>query len=604
MLGYQLCLKAQRPFAKEFLSRVVSELDVVGRSIEDLDFIVVDSWSDDTLKDKSRAISEVRKAFPKVRLIVMQTCTVAAAGIVSDLDSELRSSGIDQSYYLCALTRDAVRKGVTSYSSNRDFASRGEDYLVSRIIENFDFLNLPRTPLNCFTLLKIMESGAHDSMMNRGDMVSHILALVFTSIELPSYSSVPDAKDCEYIIGFFCADIIRSRKDVFERKYFIDYCNEVCKKKLFDIDVSVMFEILHRNRIIVSSEGGYRFRFFYWVNYFAAMNMSHDDGFRDYVLSSGGYISHPEIIEFYTGSDRKRGDALQAIKRDIEDAVSHLKETVSAEGLFPYDSMKWLMSDSQQARLSEILDQEVSASRLPTEVKDEYSDRTYDPAKPYYQSVSEVLGITSMKSLLNLVKASGKALRNSDFADVELRLSLMESMVEALVQINRVLVLISAFLARSGRASFGDAGFKLVGDNWKEGFVDRQYQIIRAAPENLVNWYSADIVSEKMGPLIAEAVRSDYGLRTMYLVCMVAINRPAGWRKIIEDYISREDKESFGLWAVFSILATQHRYGFHDESTAAQLAHLAKMCVAKHQGAKKLGRGKIKKMRAEFLHKE
>ena len=602
--GYVLCLKQQRIFSKEMKLKVVEELEVLGKRIENLDFIVVDSWCDEVVKDKKKAIEQIKKAFPDLKIIVLKTCAVAAAGMISGMDSELTDSGINEIYYLYALTRGAVRSGVKEYSKRRHIKIGNEDQIVSKVIHDFDFLNLPRTPLNCFTLLRILESNFHDSIINRGDMVSRILSFIFSEIEVPSYSSVPDVKDCEYIMGYFCADIIKNKNDCFARDYFIEFCQGVCAKKYFNIDASVMFDILFKNRIIVKCDSGYCFRFFYWVNYFSAMNMVHDSHFRGFMLSSGGYISHPEIIEFYTGSDRKRDDALVSIKKDLDEAIRHLNEKVGEEGLFPYVEMRWVMSEEQQEQLAKRLDEQVSASSLPTQVKDEYSDRTYDPAKPYHQTVNQVLNLTSMKSLMHLVSCAGKALRNSDFADSDIRLALMSSFVDGMVQINRVLVLLSTLLAKSGRASFEDAGFRLVGNDWCEGALERQYQIIRGAPGNLIDWYALDLFSEKMGPLVSAAIQAEpNGIFSMYLVCMAVRNRPAGWNEFIQRYIEKESKESYGLWAVFQTLCVECKYGFHDGPTDKKLVFLAKMCVAKHNGAKKLGKDKINKMDGGFLRR-
>lgn len=604
-LGFLLCLKKLRPYAKEMLGAVKSELEVLKKTVSDLDFLLIDSWSEESVKDKKKALQEIRKAFPSTRLIFLQTSNVGAAGLMSGIDSEIASLGVDSAFYLYALNREAIRYGVRSYSVAREIKIGNEDVVVSKVIEDFNFLNLPRTPMNCFTLLTVLEANYQDSLLNRGDMVSKILVLIFGSVDLPSYSRIPDAKDCEYIMGFFCAEIIRTRMANFERSHFITFCREICERKFFDIDAAMLFEVLLRNRIIIKSGMDYCFRFTYWVNYFSAMNMKSDASFREHILSGGGYISHPEIIEFYTGHDRSREDALAAIKRDIDEALVHIREKVGEGGFFPYGEFRWVMNDEQRASVADHLEREVFNSNLPTKVKDEYSDQTYDPSRPYFQTVNQVLGLTSMRSLMNLVTAAGKALRNSDFADVQLRLSLLSSFVKGLVQINRVLVLISSLLSKSGRASFDDTGFQLIGGNWVEGIIERQFQIIQAAPGNIINWYAVDIYSEKIGPLISAAVESEKdGLVSMFLVCIAAKNRSSGWEKLVETYIRAEPKESFGLWMVFETLSTECKYGYHDGRTAERLAYLTKMCIAKHKGATSLGKDKVSKISLGFLDRK
>lgn len=88
--------------------------------------------------------------------------------------------------------------------------------------------------------------------------------------------------------------------------------------KKITIDVNYLFDLLLKNHIICQYETNlYGFRFAYWVYYFAAMRMSKSKEFAQFILDKENYAHYPEVIEFYTGSDRTRNDAADIVKRDI-----------------------------------------------------------------------------------------------------------------------------------------------------------------------------------------------------------------------------------------------------------------------------------------------
>ena len=71
---------------------------------------------------------------------------------------------------------------------------------------------------------------------------------------------------------------------------------------------------------------------------------------------------------------------------------------------------------------------------------------------------------------------------------------------------------------------------------------------------------------------------------------LIAVERPQGWRKIIEEYIDRLNKNSFYLYDIFKILRTCYRFDFATNKELNEISYLTKMGLAKHQ----FGNGKTK----------
>ena len=70
--------------------------------------------------------------------------------------------------YLSTLSRGHIRKLISEY--NKITFVGKTDMVLSRLISDLVTFNLPRTPLNCLTLLKAFEADFDESPINRTGM--------------------------------------------------------------------------------------------------------------------------------------------------------------------------------------------------------------------------------------------------------------------------------------------------------------------------------------------------------------------------------------------------------------------------------------------------
>src|SRR5690554_6995192 len=144
------------------------------------------------------------------------------------------------------------------------------------------------------------------------------------------------------------------------------------------------------------------------------MNMSKE--LLQKIYSDKKYIDFPEIIEFYTGIDRNKTDALEVLSKDLDETLQSVRSKVKIpDNINPFKSISWEPDretiEKEEAKISE----NVISSGLPDEVKDKYDDKHYNQIRPYNQVINSVIRDYSFLVLMRQISATSRALRNCDF---------------------------------------------------------------------------------------------------------------------------------------------------------------------------------------------
>lgn len=562
----------------------------------DIGCVILDEFSLD-IKDANKIIDLLSDTFKKTKLII--NYRVIDNPIA---DEELCLPRSFETIYLWPLERSDIRTLIKNYKCDSYIEENSK--LFKKVINDIDALNIPRTAQNCLTLLKISEANFDDNPVNRTEMIRRILYLLFNVDNIPQYKTRPDLKDTEYTLGYFCEKILRSGNQFFTRSSFIDDINKFCKESEIELEIDIIFDILYENNIIIKRQPSYCFKFSYWIFYFAAHRMLQSKEFSEYILNDSHYISYPELIEFYTGVDRRRDDALRIIISDLNE----IKDEVNVKCNFVdefniYDRAKWLPNTQQLEAVKDEVSNTVSNSNLPTELKDEYADRNYDPKKPLNQTIHKILDEYSLLRLMKGISAGSKALRNSDYAMSENRHELLEAIMNSCSQLNQALVAISPILARDGQASADGANFILTGNYNKDSFPIRFHQVIMSLPANIISWYCDDLFSQRMGLLMKNRLDQETdSLVKHYLHLILATKKPKEWNKKIESYIHETDKNSFYLKDLSDCLISEYRYGYLSNENIKIIKDLIKMTIAKHKlGVRKPNQKAINKIKDRSL---
>lgn len=588
-----------KPTRNYVLKAVAKDLARTGQREEDAGCIILDSWM---VSDKNavRILKTVCETFPKLPVFVMQTidCQIP----ISPVDDEIFSRTF-RVLHLWSLSREHVRTVVASYNDERHIGD--EDTVTARVVNDIDTLNIHRTPLNCLTVLKASEADFDENPVNRTEILHRVLFILFNIDSIPRYKVRPDMRDCEHALGYFVETLIRNNKYTFTREHFLERIRMFCKEQVIAVDADILFDILHNAHVLVQFDSDYCFKFTSWLYYFAAHRMHHDKDFADFILSYMRYSRFPEVMEFYTGIDRQREDAVRILIRDVRAGVATVQKKCGLpSNLNPLPLLEWQPSSKNMEKMQAELRNGVTGSNLPAVIKDRYADRDYDRSRPYSQYVRDILTGHSMGSLMLALSAASRALRNSDYVNPTNRLDLLNAIMEGWRQVSQILFVLLPPLVELGHASF-DGAFFIVSSNFGNEPVKRFYNILTAIPVNVVQWYQDDLYSPKMAPLLGLLLdrEIDELIRHEMILLQIA-KRPSGWKDSVQRYIHSNHKRSFYLSDVNTKLREQYMYAFVSTQELRDLEYLIKMVTVKHiHGVKRPKTKAVDKMPDSVLPK-
>jgi len=553
-----------------------AQLGLFGRNNEQVKCVVVDSWSP-RAHNAEKCIQAIRKEFPAVRIVILEAEYAPSLNAVSTSIGDLHLKPL----YLWTFGREGLRSVVEAYCSSQDIDADVEA-LLGRVLQDLHALNLPRTALNCFTILMVSASDG-DPLVNRAEVIRGILTVIFQSEASLTYRSRADLKDCEHLLGSFAEKIVRAGDQFFSREQFLAEGKRFCKEMLVDVDVAAVLHLLLEHDIVVDVGDSLSFRFSYWVYYFAAARMHHNVDFKDFILRDMQYTRFPEVIEFYAGIDRCREDALNSLSRDLGELYRNVEsKTKLSSPAKLYALFNWDPAASDAEKMMKHLEDEVLKSSLPQDVKDQFADRVYDRSRPYDQQIKALLETYSFDNLCAGLRASARALRNSDYVKPQAKEELLDALLACWEQVQSVLVVISPILAEQGEAEFDGTRFVL-DEKLKEGGAAAVTRIWNVVPFNVLGWFRDDLTSAKMGPLLYKRLESEQdALRRHNVALLVAAIRPLGWRQKIEDYIAEIGRNSFYLYDLASFMAIEFKYAYLTSDGASDVARVVKFAYSKH----------------------
>jgi hypothetical protein len=587
-----LYLDSEETKAHNIHNAAIREVESLGCKITDVKAIVLDSWNNHELHSLKK-LKNLSDSFKEIPLIVMQRIE---DGKFLKEQHDIKIHRTFKPLFLLALPRTQIRKVVSEYNRVREIGA--EDKVLSKVVSDLEVLNIHRTPMNCFTLLKVAEKYFDESPINRTDMIEKVLFVLFNMDGLPRYRTKPDLKDCEYVLGRYCENMIKNQKFHFTRDEFIRETKTFCDEKLMDLEVDTVFDILASNNIIVKHDLDFGFRATFWIYYFAARRMHSDPNFAEYIFKTKNYIACPEIIEFYTGIDRNKVDALKILTKDIKETCDIVNSKVRITGdMDVFSHIHWKPTEEQIQEAQNQLSESVLSSGLPDDIKDQHADKSYDQLKPYTQSIGTFFAEYSLNNLMQNIRASSRALRNSDYVNVETKREILNEILRSWEQISNVLLALAPILATNGQAGFDGHSFTLQGD-FGNTFDLRVNRIIQVNMTNVVGFFKDDIYSSKIAPLIYEQFDKETDARKKHkLALLLVFTRPKNWRKVIENYIISLQKNSFYLYDTHNALLSKYNYDFTTEEERNEISFLVKKCFAKHEfGSKNPGPNEIKKI--------
>lgn len=531
--SFWVYVDADHTKARKICSLIDEELLHYNKDRAELNCIVLDSWDVGTI-DHVTMVENIAAEYPGLPLVML-----AEDSIVLDVTGNLSKLNRDfKLLHLQALSKGSMRQLVSSYNVTQHIGA--EDVVLSRLTDYMESINIHRTPLNCYTLLRVLDSSYNEKLLNKSKLLKAILFVLFTDSEsFSNLSEKPEVEECTFVLGCFCKDLVKQTTRRFDASTFVTTLNDICKTQRIVLNVSAMQAVLLENNILVRRGSEFEFRHRYWIFYFAAEWMRHDEEFRQFVLKDCNYVNYPEIIEFYSGIDGKRADAMETMLSDLTSLIDLVDKKIGIEHSFdPLSQLLWNPTDKYIQHTRSQIAEKVGSSNLPAEIKDKDADEKYNSGAPYDQSISRFLNDFSVVNLLQSIKASSRALRNSPFVDVGLKHSVTGAILQGWEEISKVVFWLSPLLAREGRAAHDGFALRLA-----EGFsanLDQRFkEIIISNPSNIVGLLRDDLASKKIGPLLDDCFQAtDSKLQKHMMVLFIATVRPIGWYEATLNYIN------------------------------------------------------------------
>ncbi|MDG9922641.1 MULTISPECIES: metallophosphoesterase [unclassified Pseudomonas] len=577
-----------KPHREAILKQQDKELQEASRQETDISCVVLDSWSPSE-KDGIKLLNKIYETYPNIPIICMQQTTNSLS-----INQSKPLARTPENLYLWSLPRESIRKIVSLYNDKKTIGD--ENSITTRIISDMEVLNLHRTALNCLTLLKVSEIDFDENPVNRTEIIKRVLFLLFNIDDIPTYKSKPDLKDCEHALGYFCEQLIKDGAYGFTRSKFLTEINDHARSQLMDIETQVVFDVLYENNIIAQIGDQFYFRFSYWLFYFAAQRMHHSKEFADYIFEDMRYSQYPELIEFYTGIDRRREDALSTLTEDLKRVRLAVHDNCGLpEDLNPYRLGKWNSSEETKEIMQQEVANGVAESNLPEIIKDRYADKNYDCKRPYNQTFGSVLSEHHFVRLVQATSAGSRALRNSDYANIDLKKELLSELLKCWDQISRVIFTILPMLMENKSATYDGVHIILLGEQYGNTLIERFSSILTTIPSSVSRTFSDDLFSMKMGPLFYDQLKntSITELSKHTLILLLISKRPRDWHKEVSKYISQVQHNSFYLFDIYTNLRSQYRYSFASTKVLGEIEYLIKMAAAKHSTGSKTPNSKM-----------
>ena len=577
------------------------QLDTFGVSKKDVKWFVFDNW-DLSNKDAKQILLYMQEEYKDIPLLLL--CPMLEKSFVNNENISQQEFSIVP-IFMAPMQLCQLRNMVAVYNKKHRIGE--EDVVLKRLNDDIQNFNMHRTPLNCISLLEVFSNSFDENPVNRTAMTERLLRIIFENEEVPSYKSLPDVKDCEFVIGYYCEQMIRNEQYYFRSKHFYDQVSDFCKLQKITLDINYLFSILLNNQIICQYDNDlYGFRFAFWVYYFAAMRMTKSQDFTNFILDKENYARYPEVLEFYTGSDRTRNDAAEIVIEDIKKVTATVHDKVGLpDKMNPLQQLRLNITDEQATKVIEKLDIHLKQSKLPNNIKDALDDSRYNPSMPFHQDVRKVWENYSVNYLQEMIGIASKVLRNSDYILPENKVKLLDAITDAWLNTIRVVYLMAPALAMEGKAGYDD--FRLLLDNTFDTQSDDKRQllidIMSAIPHNIVTWYKDNIYSSKLTDLLYEKIENEPNPVIKHvLINLVIYEQPEHWEGVVRKYMEKVDKRSFYFGDTLSSLRVMYAKGAMSDNNIAKTKMLILLGYTKLASKdNKMNPSKIREITSDIL---
>ena len=311
--------------------------------------------------------------------------------------------------------------------------------------------------------------------------------------------------------------------------------------------------------------------------------MISNDDYADEMLLNQKYLHYPEVLEFYTGKDRRRKNAVETLIKDLGFASQSVQaKTGMKEQDDPFAFLRFNQNKEREDAIIDQIESRVMQSNLPQAIKDQTADLHFNPSAAFHQEIFKVYSDFSVGYLVNIIRIGSKVLRNSINLDADIKQKLLAELVSAMKVLSNIIYLVSPLFAKQGFIQLTDYGFKLSKAFSKLDEKERTIRILVTIPYNLTMMFKEDIFSSKLSPVFISALKIEKDkVKRHLLASLLVYKQPEGWGKALMSYMEAIGKNSYYLGTLLELMLSVLQNGDLDEPEQMRIKNLIKSAIYK-----------------------
>jgi len=204
---------------------------------------------------------------------------------------------------------------------------------VKSLVQLFEALDIPRTPLSVSIFLWIFEKQENYRPTNESTMLENFLERLFKKHDPQEmYSGRFDYKNKQRLIAHIAYFMHEKGEESYRVEYpdLINFVSKYLDEKKFEYSADRLIDDLLSVGIFTREDKYVRFRFTCFFEFYLMKKMQSDDAFRATVLSDNTYLRYINEIDYLTGIERDCDDILEELtsrlEAHFEELIDHLRQ--------------------------------------------------------------------------------------------------------------------------------------------------------------------------------------------------------------------------------------------------------------------------------------
>lgn len=351
------------------------------------------------------------------------------------------------------------------------------DQLLQRMTQEAASLNVPITPVTGTFLIQIYTEDNGKPLINRANLIERYVEIVLEKFApadlLPAAFDYRNKSD---VLSYIAAHMCRQGEYALPSADLIALIDSYLKRFGLRFPAADIVEYFAKARIFSREGDMISFRLSAFLSYFAALRMSEDDEFKQFILAEDRYLSFRGEISFYSAISRKdtnwlRGlhSRFQALSKEVwKDAAPEIRDGTLLNNFVP------LGADAQDEDIFE-LERRIFETPLTEDERREALDADDEDISGCTQSIVRHDRTDPPATWLGQLIMLSDMLKNMELIETSEKEAVLEDVIKGWLQFVSMTMGIVPTLARKRQMSYGGIEYRIVyPDDMKAGEIARR----------------------------------------------------------------------------------------------------------------------------------